>query len=89
VWQSPVTAGRPKPVCPVTPHTNMVQCRWAASLSFTVGRAWVQGEYLIKLVGSGGQQSYVPLTITDPTNTAAYVIMDGSLTDNASGGYLA
>lgn len=90
VWQSPATAGRRQPACPVTPHINMVQCRWAASLSFTVTRDWVQGEYLIKLVGSGGQQSYVPLTITDPTSTAAYVIMDGSLTDevfNAYGGY--
>jgi hypothetical protein len=68
----------------------MVQCDWSASLSFPITTQWVQGEYLLKLVGSGGQQSYVPLTIWDPTSHATYVIMDAVLTTqvfNPFGGY--
>jgi hypothetical protein len=50
----------------------------------------VPGEYLLKLVGSGDQQSYVLLTVWDPASTATYVIMSGDLTDqafNPYGGY--
>ncbi len=90
VWQSGVTPGHQQPACPVTSGINMVQCHWKASLSFTVSNQWVQGQYLLKLVGSGGQQSYVPLTIWDPASHAAYVIMDAVLTTqvfNPYGGY--
>ncbi len=90
VWHSKTLTGVQQPACPVTPGINMVQCAWAASLSFSVTSKWVQGEYLLKLVGSGGQQSYVPLTIYDPTSQAAYVIMDPVLTNqvfNPFGGY--
>ena len=69
--------GWSKPSCPVAPGINMVQCSWSASLCVTVTARWVPGEYLLKLVGSGGQQSYVPLTVWDPASRAAYVIMDG------------
>jgi hypothetical protein len=90
IWHSHTLAGSEQPACPVTPGINMVQCSWSASLSFSITTEWVQGEYLLKLVGSGGQQSYVPLTIYDPTSQAAYVIMDPVLTNqvfNLFGGY--
>lgn len=89
VWTSAPTVGRAQPACPVTPEINMVECHWSASLSVPITTAWVPGRYLLKLVGSGGQQSYLPLTVWNPTSTATYVIMDGSLTDqvfNAYGG---
>lgn len=90
VWRSAVEPGRRQPACPVTPRVNMVECHWTASLTVRVTSSWVQGEYLLKLVGSGGQQSYVPLTVWNPASTATYVIMDGSFTDqvfNDYGGY--
>ncbi|MGH3745729.1 MAG: N,N-dimethylformamidase beta subunit family domain-containing protein, partial [Mycobacteriales bacterium] len=90
VWQSVPQPGRRQPSCPVTPGINMVECRWPVSLTVAVTSAWVQGQYLLKLVGDGGQQSYVPLTVWDPASTATYVIMDGSFTDqvfNDYGGY--
>jgi hypothetical protein len=90
IWHSKSLTGVQQPACPVTPGINMVQCAWVASLTFSVTSQWVQGEYLLKLVGSGGQQSYVPLTIYDPTSQAAYVIMDPVLTNqvfNLFGGY--
>ncbi len=90
VWTSPTVAGAAQPSCPVDSPTNMVHCEWQPSLSFTVSDAWVQGQYLLKLVGSGGQQAYVPFTVWDPSSHATYVIMSGVLTNqafNAFGGY--
>jgi hypothetical protein len=90
VWHSKTLKGHAQPPCPVTPGINMVQCSWPASLSIAITTRWVQGEYLLKLVGSQGQESYVPLTIWDPASQATYVIMDGVLTTqvfNPYGGY--
>jgi len=90
VWRSPELPGKVQPPCPVTPGIYMVQCTWSPSLTFTVTKAFVQGQYLLKLVGSGGQQSYIPLTIWDPASHATYVIMAGVLTwqaFNPFGGY--
>lgn len=90
VWQSGKVAGVVQPTCPVTPGINMVECHWAASMHFSVDRQWVQGDYLLKLVGSQGQQAYVPLTVWDPASRAAYVVMEGSFTQevfNPFGGY--
>ena len=90
VWSSAQVAGSTQAACPVTPGINMVECKWTQSLSFIVNSTWVQGQYLLKLVGSGGQESYVPLTVWDPSSTAAYVVMSGVLTEavfNAFGGY--
>lgn len=90
VWRSSQLPGKVQAPCPVTPGINMVQCNWGASLHFVITSNWVQGQYLLKLVGSGGQQSYVPLTVWDPASKAAYVIMSGVLTQqvfNPFGGY--
>jgi hypothetical protein len=90
LWGSGSVPGVQQSPCPVTPGINMVQCDWSPSLSFTLTDRWVQGEYLLKLVGSGGQQSYIPLTVWAPASHATYVIMDGVLTTevfNPFGGY--
>jgi len=90
IWRSKELTGKVQPACPVTSGTYMVSCDWSPSVTFTVSKAWVQGQYLLKLIGSGGQQSYVPLTIWDPSSHAAYVVMAGVLTwqaFNPFGGY--
>ncbi len=91
VWASPPIKGRNQPACRVAPGTNMVACdKWTPSLTFTVTPAWVQGDYLIKLAGPGNRQSYVPLTIWDPSSTATYVIKNDVFTWQAwnyYGGY--
>jgi hypothetical protein len=83
VWRSAEVPGLVQPTCPVTAATNMVSCDWSPSLTFVIDSKWVPGQYLLKLVGAGGQQSYVPLIIWDPASTATYVIMSGVLTDDA------
>ncbi|MHB1518122.1 MAG: N,N-dimethylformamidase beta subunit family domain-containing protein [Acidimicrobiales bacterium] len=90
VWRSSEVKGGVQSPCPVTAGTNMVECQWNQSLNFVVTSAWVQGQYLLKLVGSTGAQSYVPLTVWEPASHATYVIMSGVLTEqvfNPFGGY--
>jgi hypothetical protein len=91
VWQSGRAQGRRQPRCAFQPGVNMVSCaNWSPSLTVTLGRSWPQGDYLIKLTGSGGQQSYVPLTVWDPASTATYLIKNDVLTWqawNPYGGY--
>ena len=75
VWHSPEIPGKTQGACTTTAVTNMVACdRWTASLSVRVSSAFLQGDYLLKLIGSGNQQSYIPLTVWDPSSHAAYLI---------------
>jgi hypothetical protein len=91
VWSSPVVAGRAQPACPLTTGVNMVSCdNWTLSLSMTVTPAFVQGNYLLKLVGSGGQEGYIPFVIWDPTSDATYLLIARTFTEqawNTYGGY--
>jgi hypothetical protein len=91
IWSSRSVPGRVQPTCPVTAGVNMVSCdNWSRSVSMRVTDAFVQGDYLLKLVGSGNQQGYVLLTVWDPASTAAYLVMSRSMTEegwNTFGGY--
>jgi hypothetical protein len=90
VWQSPVETGAVQATCPLTPGTNMVECSWSPSLRVKISKAFVQGDYLFKLTGSGNQQSYVPLTVWDPASHATYLVQNSVLTWqawNPYGGY--
>jgi hypothetical protein len=92
VWQSAAVTGTVQPPCTLTPGINMVSCdNWARSLSVPITAQFVPGDYLLKLVGSGGQQSYVLLTVWDPNSHATYLVMARSLTEQGwntyGGGY--
>jgi len=91
VWRSREIAGKVQSSCPVTAGINMAACdNWKPSVTFTVSAAFVPGDYLIMLAGSGGRQSYVPLTVWDPASTATYVVQNDVLTWqawNPWGGY--
>lgn len=85
------TPGVQQPACPVTSGVNMVNCSaWTSSVSLSVTPAWVAGDYLLKLVAEPGQSSYVPLTITDPSNSSTYLAINSVFTWqawNPYGGY--
>jgi hypothetical protein len=91
VWSSSVVAGHQQPACPLTTGVNMVSCdNWTPSLSMPVTGAFVQGDYLLKLTGSGGQEGYIPLVIWDPTSQATYLLVARTFTEqawNTYGGY--
>ncbi len=57
VWTSKPLSGAVQPQCPASPPLYMVQCNWTMATSFTISKAFVQGDYLLKLVGKEGQQS--------------------------------
>jgi hypothetical protein len=91
VWRSGVIAGRVQPKCGFTSGVNLISCaNWHRSLVVPITSAFYQGDYLLKLVGSGNQQAYVLLTVWSPSSKAAYLFMSRSLTEqgwNTFGGY--
>jgi hypothetical protein len=91
IWRSGTLHGHVQPSCRTTPVINMTSCaNWKRSIVVTVTHAFVQGDYLFKLSGSGGQQAYVPLTVWDPTSRATYLVMNRTFVEegwNAFGGY--
>jgi hypothetical protein len=90
-WASTVTPGRVQPQCPLTTGINMVSCTdWTSSIDVQITEAFVQGDYLLKLIGAGNEQSYVPLTVWDPASHAAYLVKNDVYTWqawNSYGGY--
>ncbi len=90
VWQGPENPGKRQPPSTFTPGVNMVECHWAPSTKFDITSDWPPGVYLLKLVGNGGEQQFVPLTLRDPYSTAAYVVQNSVTTwqaYNLWGGY--
>ena len=90
VATSPEFAGRRQPAPAPVPGLNTIECRWHRSVALTVGADWLPGAYLVKLVGSGGQRHYVPLTVRDDASTAAIVVQSSVTTwqaYNLWGGY--
>jgi hypothetical protein len=90
VWQSAEVAGVRQPSPALLSPTNTVQCEWTPSLTVTIGRTWPPGVYLLKLVGTGGEQQFVPLCVRDDASRAAVVIQQSVTTwqaYNRWGGY--
>ncbi|MGH9044528.1 MAG: N,N-dimethylformamidase beta subunit family domain-containing protein [Acidimicrobiales bacterium] len=91
IWESPVTPGIVQPPCPLQTTTNMVSCdNWSQSLTMRVTAAFVPGDYLIKLVAADNSQSYILLTVWDPSSHATYLVLNRSMVEqgwNAFGGY--
>jgi hypothetical protein len=91
VWVSPDYPGQVQPPCPLTAGVNMVSCdNWTPSISVEVTQYYTQGDYLLKLVGSGNEQSYVPLTVWSPGSHGAYLVKNDVFTWqawNSYGGY--
>jgi len=80
VFQTDTVPGTQQASSTVAPGVNTVSCNWKPTLSFTVDDTWPPGCYLLKVVGDGKQQQYVPLTIRDDTSTAAFVIQNSVTT---------
>ncbi len=65
VWQSPEIPGIPQESPVDDPVTNMVEAQWTPSLTLPTDASWPQGDYLLKLVGSSGNQQLIPITLRD------------------------
>lgn len=80
VWQSGSEKGSQQAAPSVVKGTNMVTAPWRASLTVPIDQAWTPGDYLLKLVGNGGQERYVPLTVVDYASRAPLLIVNAVTT---------
>jgi hypothetical protein len=87
IWTSPALSGKKQDACALQSATRTVECSWTPSASVPIDSSWVPGTYLFKLTADGGQQSYIPLTIWDPSSHATYVIQNSVLTWQAWNDY--
>ncbi len=90
VHRSPELVGRQQPAPTFTPGTNLVECHWKPSRVFGIDKGYRSGNYLMKLVGSGGEERHVPFTVRDDSSRAAIVIQSSVTTwqaYNRWGGY--
>ncbi|MHB8681726.1 MAG: N,N-dimethylformamidase beta subunit family domain-containing protein [Acidimicrobiales bacterium] len=90
VWQSGAQAGAVQPAPTVTPGVNTVSCKWSPSPTFKVDASWPPGAYLLKLVGDGGEQQFVPFCVRDDASVSAFLVQHSVTTwqaYNLWGGY--
>jgi N,N-dimethylformamidase beta subunit-like, C-terminal len=74
IWRSAWIDGRRQTTTRFVAGTRMVEAAWKPSLAFRITSDWVQGAYLLLLVGSDGSKSYVPLTVRNDASHADLVI---------------
>jgi hypothetical protein len=65
---------------PVTSPDGTVSCPWKPTMTLSVTKDWPPGCYLVKLVGNGGEEQFVPLTVRDDSSHAAYVLQNSVTT---------
>lgn len=90
VWMSDPVPGVRQPLPVLTPPDNTIECQWSPSMTFTISDIFPPGAYLLKLVGTTGEQQFVPLCIRDDSSKAAIVIQHSVTTwqaYNRWGGY--
>jgi hypothetical protein len=80
IYQSDTVGRQTQPSPSITPGTNMVSANWEPSLTLAIDHTWPPGNYLLKLVGTDGEQQYIPLTIRDDASVAAFVIQNSVTT---------
>jgi hypothetical protein len=80
LWQSPELPGGEQAEPIEDPVTNMVEAQWTPSLVMPTDATWVHGDYLLKLVGSSGNQQYVPLTVRADGEPSAYLVVNAVTT---------
>jgi len=90
VWQSDELPGLVQPPPSLALFVNTIECQWAPSLTVPIDTTWPPGAYLLKLVGTTGEQQFVPLCVRDDSSRAAIVIQHSVTTwqaYNRWGGY--
>jgi hypothetical protein len=90
VWTSAEVPGVRQARPQLIPPTNTIECQWTPSLTVIIDGSWPAGAYLLKLVGSSGEQQFVPLCVRDDRSRAAIVIQQSVTTwqaYNRWGGY--
>ena len=66
--------GRVQPIPGPSGGVNLIECDWPTSAGIGVGADWPPGQYLVLLLGSGGQRHFVPFTLRDDESRAAFAV---------------
>jgi hypothetical protein len=77
--QTDFVSATPQPA-PVTNSLGTVSCPWKQTMTLNITKDWLPGCYLVKLVGSGGEEQFVPLTIRNDKSMASYVFQNSVTT---------
>lgn len=89
VWQSDAVPGKKQGAAQLDSGTKTVHTAWQNSLTVpTTG--WPEGAYLLRLDGSDGHQSYIPLIVRSTSGAGRLVLMHAPATwqaYNLWGGY--
>jgi hypothetical protein len=80
VVQTDFVAASAQPAPVVTPGVGTVSCPWSPTLTLSITKDWLPGCYLLKLVGDGGEEQFVPLTIRNDASMASYVLQNSVTT---------
>jgi hypothetical protein len=90
IYQSDMVAAGAQPAPVVSVGIGTVTCPWTPTMTLSIDDTWPPGCYLLKLLGNGGQEQYIPLTIRDDASTSAFVLQNSVTTwqaYNLFGGY--
>ena len=80
VWQSDMVAAGQQAPPVVAPGVGIVTCPWSPTMTISITKEWPPGCYLLKLVGNGGQEQFVPLTVRDDASLASFVVQNSVTT---------
>ncbi len=80
VWQSDMVAAGQQDQPVVAPGLGTVTCPWTPTMTISITDEWPPGCYLLKLVGNGGQEQFVPLTVRDDNSMASFVLQNSVTT---------
>ena len=80
VWESGEVTGIRQSVPVRDRRTGLARADWTPSLTVPIGDDWLPGNYLVKLVSLGGDQTYVPLTVRDDSAVAQLLVLNAVTT---------
>lgn len=79
VWLSDPVPGGLQASAVTQPATRMISAPWHVSATMPT-QGLVAGDYLLKLLGSDGASSFVPLVVREPRSTGALLMLNSTLT---------
>jgi len=75
LWKGDEVPGRQQGEGHRDPGTNLIEMGWQPSTEVQVGSDWPPGVYLLKLVGSDGTDSVVPLVVRDDATKSKVAVL--------------
>src|SRR5262249_28626381 len=66
--------------------TELVECDWATTATFTVAQSWLSGVYVVKVSRSDGARAFTPFVVRDG-RPAELLLQTTFTTDQASNGW--